>query len=162
VAALLALSALAFAQGPFTHDIRPGYGVTSIGWLSDYLPALRGSPGDTRVYFLESGAPGGTAVVLGGTHPNEIAGIMAAVILVEKATVQAGRLIVIPHANNAAFGYPDPRCPSCGPWVTFHFDGATRSFRYGLVSPTRHSRPRIQQCTSIRLASSSQERRCGT
>lgn len=131
IAVALLLFLPASAQAPAFHDIRPGYGLTHLGWLSDYLPALRGTPGDTRVYVLDSGMPGGTALVLGGTHGNEIAGVLAAVILVERAIPVQGRLIVIPHANNAVHGYPDPRCKSCSSWVIFHGpEGAKRAFRY--------------------------------
>lgn len=129
--AALLLTFAAVAQGPATHDIRPGYGVTHLAWLSDYFPPLRGTPGDTRVYVLDSGVPGGTAVVLGGTHGNEIAGVLAAIVLVEQALPVEGRLIVVPHANNAVHGYPDPRCPSCGPWVALPGpEGSSRLFRY--------------------------------
>ena len=87
---------------PFVHDVRPGPGVSSSRMLSTYLDGLAKTPGDTRVYLLEGKEPGGTAVVLGGTHGNEIAGIMAATVLVERARVAKGRLIVIPNANNSA------------------------------------------------------------
>ena len=40
-ALLLTLGAAAFAQEPILHDVRPGYGVTGIGWLSDYHAPLR-------------------------------------------------------------------------------------------------------------------------
>ncbi|MBL8966573.1 MAG: hypothetical protein JNG85_06135, partial [Spirochaetaceae bacterium] len=89
------------------HDVRPGAGVTSIGWLSDYLPALAGTPGDTRVYYLDSGQPGATVFVAGGTHTNEIAGVAAAVMLVERAKAERGRLIVVPYANDSASTYTE-------------------------------------------------------
>ena len=141
VAILLFSPFLGLAQGPVFHDIRPGYGVTDCIWLSDYLPALRGTPGDTRVYILDSGVPGGTALILGGTHGNEVAGIMAAVILVERARPLRGRLIVIPHANNANIDYPDPRCPQQPSLITFQGpDGLKRQFRCG----ARLTNPRYQ------------------
>jgi hypothetical protein len=89
------------------HDIRPGAGVTSVGWLSAYLPSLAGTPGDTKVYYLDSGVPGGTVFVSGGTHTNEIAGIAAAVLFIERAKPEKGRLIVIPYANNSASSWTD-------------------------------------------------------
>lgn len=142
LAVVLLLGLTSVAQSPITHDVRPGYGVTSIGWLSDYHSPLRGTPGDTRVYVLDSGVSGGTALVLGGTHGNEIAGVVAAVMLVERAIPTEGRLIVIPHANNAVHGYPDSRCPSCPSWVALNGpDGASRLFRYSprLTSPVHQS-----------------------
>jgi len=112
------------------HDIRPGEGVKSVGRLSDYLPALAGTPGDTKVYFLEGKEPGRTVFVAGGTHANEIAGIVAAAILVERARVRKGRLIVIPHANNSAIGYPDARRPG-PPSIFLATTTGKREFRYG-------------------------------
>ncbi len=112
------------------HDIRPGDGVTATRRLSEYLPSLEGTPGDTTVYVLEGKAPGATAVVLGGTHGNEIAGIMAAVVLVERARVTSGRLIVIPNANNSAVSYTDPLRP--GPeWIHVTTASGERKFKYG-------------------------------
>lgn len=143
---LLALPALAqpaaveLPRGPaMRHDVRPGEGVTATRRLSDYLPSLEGTPGDTAVYVLEGQAPGATAVVLGGTHGNEIAGIMAAVLLVERAQVARGRLIVIPHANNSAVSYADPQRP--GPeWIHVTTASGKRDFKYG----ARRTQPQHQ------------------
>ncbi|HYN43610.1 MAG TPA: succinylglutamate desuccinylase/aspartoacylase family protein [Thermoanaerobaculia bacterium] len=115
VAAALAvtgLSAREFRAMWRTDEIRPGAGVTHVGRLSDTLPTLAGTPGDTPVYTLAApagAAPGGTALVLGGTHADEPAGYLAAVALVETATVTAGRLIVIPRANASGFTYNVPQ-----------------------------------------------------
>ena len=112
------------------HDVRAGAGVTTDRRLSAYLPSLAGTPGDTAVYVFEGKEPGGTAVVLGGTHGNEIAGIMAATLLVERARVVRGRLIVIPHANNSAVSYTDPQRP--GPeWIDVTTASGERRFKYG-------------------------------
>ena len=99
------------AAPPRTHDIRPGPGVTTVKMLSAYAPTLANTPGDTTVYVLEGHEPGGTVFVAGGTHGNEIAGIMAAIVLVEHAAVLKGRLIVVPHANNSAITVVDPERP---------------------------------------------------
>jgi hypothetical protein len=80
-----------------------GPGVTAERQLSDWFPPLRGGPMDTPVYVLDSGGPGGTLVVLGGTHGDESAGYVAAVVLVEQARVTAGKVIVIPRANASGF-----------------------------------------------------------
>jgi len=89
--------------------IIPGAGVTEIRPLSTYFPGIKGSRGDTDVYILKGQNPGGTALVLGGIHPNEAAGHVAAVILVEKAVMQSGRLIVSPRANASGFTHNDPQ-----------------------------------------------------
>jgi predicted deacylase len=121
------------------HDIRPGPGVTSTKRLSDWAPALANTPGDTRVYILEGKEPGGTVFVAGGTHGNEIAGIMAAIVLVEHARVQQGRLIVIPHANNSAITDIDPERP--GPSsIVVATPAGDRTFRYG----SRRTKPSHQ------------------
>jgi hypothetical protein len=104
--AVTALSAREFRAMWRAGEIRPGPGVTRVGLLSDTLPVLAGTPGDTPVFTLEApagAAPGGTALVLGGTHGDEPAGYLAAVVLVETARVTAGRLIVIPRANASGF-----------------------------------------------------------
>ena len=98
---LLFVAALCIAD-PLFHDVRPGYGVTSIKWLSDYIPSLKRTPGDTRVYVMEGEKPGANVLLLGGTHTNEIAGVMAAIMFVERATITQGTLYVIPWANNSA------------------------------------------------------------
>jgi hypothetical protein len=76
--------------------------------LSDYFPAIRNSRADGAVYCFEGDAPGGTVVLLGGTHPNEVAGVMAANLLVENLKVARGRFIIIPRANHSAFTNTEP------------------------------------------------------
>jgi hypothetical protein len=82
------------------------------------------------VYVLEGREPGATIFVAGGTHGNEIAGIMAAVVLVERARVQKGRLIVVPHANNSAITDVDPERPG-PPFITLTTASGERRFLYG-------------------------------
>lgn len=90
-----------------------GPGVTRVVKLSAYLPSLKDTFFDTNVYFIEGGTEGGTVLLMGGTHSNEVAGVLAASIFVENAQVDAGTLIVIPNFNNsggrntrAGDGYP--------------------------------------------------------
>ncbi|BAS26296.1 succinylglutamate desuccinylase [Limnochorda pilosa] len=131
LAVLVGAGAAAAGPGPYvSHDIRPGAGVTRVGWLSEYHPALKGTPGDTRVYVLEGSEPGATVFVAGGTHGNEIAGAMAATVLVEKAVVTQGRLIVIPRANNSAATYAEIEYGDPGQiWLVT--PSGPRAFRYG-------------------------------
>lgn len=108
-----------------------GPGVTEVKWLSDYLPALKGTLGDTRVYIMEGEKPGGTFLVLGGTHADEPCGTTAALILVEHCKVAAGRVIVLPHTSNTGFthNYPQEAHPQ---FVSFTLpDGSQRTFRHG-------------------------------
>ncbi|MFO7693251.1 MAG: hypothetical protein R6V57_09230 [Vicinamibacterales bacterium] len=118
------------AGAPVVHDIRPGPGVTSTKMLSAYAPGLATTPGDTKVYLLEGREAGATVFVAGGTHGNEIAGVMAAVVLIERARVEKGRLIVVPHANNSAITDVDPERPG-PPAITLTTPSGERRFLYG-------------------------------
>ena len=86
----------------------PSPALTRTGMLSDYLPALKGSGGDTRIYEFAGDEPGATVLLLGGTHPNEPAGLMAATVVLENVSVHAGRLFVIPQACASGFTCTDP------------------------------------------------------
>ena len=128
---------------PASHDIRPGYGVSELRWLSDYLPALAGTPGDTQIYVMRGEAPGGTLLLLGGTHPSEIAGTMAATLLVERGEAAVGTVLIVPHTNNSAARANTPYLiesrgemvsiyPFEGSWISLTTEsGELRSFRYG-------------------------------
>ena len=99
--------------------------------LSDWFEDLRGTPGDTPVYIQEGEEPGGTVLVLGGTHANEPAGFIAAVVMLEQAKVTRGRLIIAPYANmmSRTHTFPQDAHPQ-----TFGFEtpaGTRREFRYG-------------------------------
>ena len=99
--------------------------------LSEYFDGIAGTPADTDIYIQEGTEPGGTMLILGGTHANEPAGVVAAVVLLERAAVTRGRLIIAPYANVMArtHTFPQDAHPQ-----TFHFEtpeGTTRTFRYG-------------------------------
>lgn len=102
-AGLAAWSGQEFAVIHRLDVLDPGPGVTRTGQLSDYLPSLRGGPGDTPVFELRGPNPGGTVLVLGGTHGDEPAGYLAALVLVEHCRVESGRLLVLPRANASGF-----------------------------------------------------------
>ncbi len=86
----------------------PSRFVTKTGMLSGYCPDIHGTYGDTPVYYFESGQPGATILLLGGTHPNESAGFIAAAVLVENVRLAKGRLIVVPQACASGFTATDP------------------------------------------------------
>ena len=90
------------------EPIYPGPGVTDSRLLSSYFPALANTPGETPVFILQGSEPGGTFVLLGGTHPQEVAGHVAATLVVENVRVKKGRLIVVPQANRSGFTYTEP------------------------------------------------------
>ncbi len=120
--------------------IIPGPGVTKVGKISDYFPDLKGTPGDTAVYFFDSGKPGATVSITAGVHPDEAAGFMTAVMLVENAVVTEGRMIVIPQANASSFthNYAQEAFPQFLHHKTK--DGSIRKFRGGSrqTNPIHH------------------------
>ncbi|MDR1826710.1 MAG: succinylglutamate desuccinylase/aspartoacylase family protein [Methylobacteriaceae bacterium] len=135
VSGLLVLTAV-LSYNNFTRQwkddlIIPSKHVTTVKWLSDYLPWLKGTRGDSRVFIIDSGVPGGTFGLLGGTHPDEQAGWMAAIILVEKLQLKSGKMVIIPHANNSAMthSFPQEATPQFIHIPTD--DGAVRVFRGG-------------------------------
>ena len=102
-AAVLAGSGASFyASRHLREPVVLGPGVTRVASLGEYGPAVSGTTNDCKIYFLEGRQPGGTLVVLGGTHPEEPAGRLAAWVLVENATVRQGRIIVVLSANRSA------------------------------------------------------------
>lgn len=112
------------------EPIYPGAGVTGTMMLSDFYPKLKGTHGDTEIYVLDSGKPGASMLVLGGTHPNEPSGFIAAVTLIENCVPEEGVLYVIPRTNNSAFTCTDPQEGSPMRF-TIETPGGERWFRYG-------------------------------
>ena len=114
IAFSIAALAIAISSGLIfrsMHEAEPiiaGPGVTTQSMLSVQEPSLAGSDGDTPVFELKGEKPGATMMILGGTHPQEIAGVMAAILMVENAKVTQGRIIVVPQANRSGFTHTDP------------------------------------------------------
>ena len=128
--ALIAAEIPAYLAQKQDEYIRQGHGVTAVRKLSAWFPGIRGTQGDTDVYLLDSGKPGASALILGGTHGNEPAGYLAAILIVENAVPQSGKLFVIPHANRSSITHTDyqeasPRL------LQFHGTSGLRTFRYG-------------------------------
>ena len=105
-------------------------GVTEVKKLGDYLEGVRGTVNDANLYFFESGVPGATMFVMGGTHPEEPASRLAAWLLAENAVMEEGRLIVVLSSNRSATtvtrvggAYP--------PDYTIETDWGERTFRLG-------------------------------
>jgi len=73
--------------------------VTRVKKLGDYFTGVKGTTNDANVYILEGVKPGGTILLMGGSHPEEPAGRLAAWIFAENAVLDQGRLIVIPTTN---------------------------------------------------------------
>ncbi len=119
-----------FRQMMTVEPIKKGPGVTAIKRLSDYFAGLKGTAGDTGVYLLDSGKPGGTVLVLGGTHSNEPSGYLSAILLIERAKPSAGRMIVIPFANASAITHTD-YAEGSPQKITLSTPTGPRTFRYG-------------------------------
>lgn len=130
VAGMTAYLGVIFRSQSEAEPIYAGPGVTEVQMLSAYFPDLKGSNGDTEIYVLDSGKPGASMLVLGGTHPNEPSGVVAAISLVEYCQPTEGVLYVIPRTNNSAFTCTDPQE---GAPLRYYIEteGGTRWFRFG-------------------------------
>ena len=113
------------AWGPF-HTAMP----VEERKLSDWAPGLLGTAGDTGVFILRGPEPGGTALVLGGTHADEPAGVVAAVLL-ETAQVRQDAYYHPRQPSAATHGLPQEGHPA---GFIRTADGERR-FRVGAGSP---------------------------
>jgi hypothetical protein len=91
------------------EPIFPSPGLTRQTRLSAYFPGLANTPGDTDVFIFDSGGPGANVLITGGTHPNEPAGFVSAVVVVETISVRSGKVVVVPRANASGFTANDPQ-----------------------------------------------------
>lgn len=158
----LAAAAIVYLAGQFlsmreVEPIYPGPGVTEIKMLSDWYPGLEGTAGDTEVYVLEGEQEGDSMLVLGGTHPNEPSGLVAAVLLIENAQPEAAPCTSSRGPTTA----PSPALtPRRGPHALYH-----RHPQRGALVPLRlpgHQphppvarpgdlRPRLLRTAAVRL-----------
>ena len=102
------IASLEFDKMHHPEALYPSKYITKMVMLSDYFDGIKGTNGDTEVYLFDSGVSGGTAMLGGGTHPNEAAGFLAPVVVLENIKVVRGRVFVIPRLNNSAFTCSDP------------------------------------------------------
>jgi hypothetical protein len=124
------VSGLQFMSMRTAEPVYPGPGLTRQRHLSDYFPALAGTPGDTDVYVFEGRDAGGNVLVTGGTHPNEPAGFVSAVLMAENLRVAKGKVIVIPRANASGFTCNDPQEANPQRFIVETGSGP-REFRFG-------------------------------
>jgi hypothetical protein len=106
--AVCAIASRDFLAARHDEPLYPSKALTAHKHLSDYFSAIKGRRADGDVFIFDSEVPGGTLVVLGGTHPNEAAGFLATDVLIENVSITRGRLIVIPRANHSAFTHTEP------------------------------------------------------
>jgi hypothetical protein len=130
-----ALVASALAGASFLSMRKPdlivsGPGVTEKKMLSEWFPGLKGTAGDTEVYILKGSDDGTSMLILGGTHPNEPSGHLAAILFIENVVPRTGTLYVIPRANASGFTANDPQ-EGAPQRFTIQTPNGPRVFSYG-------------------------------
>ncbi|MEF9940260.1 MAG: succinylglutamate desuccinylase [Clostridium sp.] len=133
LAAALAIATVAgmnFLSLKNLGEIKPGESVTETKMLSEYFDGIKGTNMDTPVYVLKGEKPGGSVLVLGGTHGNEPAGYMAAITFIETAKVDQGTVYVLPYTNHSGMTHNDPQEAS-PQYLHFQTKSGERKFRYG-------------------------------
>ena len=128
---LAALAGRDFLAQRAVEPLVPGPGMSAARRLSDWHSPLAGTRLDSEVWLFDSGVPGGSALVLGGAHPNEPAGYLAAVVLLENLRVTRGKVWVLPRANASAFTATEPQEGHPQGYVIPASDGSPRRFRLG-------------------------------
>lgn len=135
--AVCLITGRAFSQNQELDFVVPAPGF-EVKMLSDYFAELKDSKMDTPVYVQNGEEEGGSVMILGGTHPNEPSGYMSAILILENAKVQKGRLFILPFGNIS--GFTNTLAQEASPnRISFVLqDGSERSFRYGSrdTSPT--------------------------
>jgi predicted deacylase len=124
------LSGLKFLSMQKKEEVFPTEGLTSRKMLSSYFQSLKNTWGDTEIYIYEGQEKGGNLLIQGGAHPNEPAGFITAVLLIENIQVTKGKIIIIPRANNSGFTHSDPQEGNPQRY-SFETSVGRRSFRYG-------------------------------
>lgn len=84
-----------------TGIVSSGVGAVSAAETRRSYTIREGTEDETRVYVIDAGEPGPTAVVVGGIHGNEEAGYLAADD-VATWSIDKGKLVVIPRSNPVA------------------------------------------------------------
>lgn len=107
-----------------------GPSVVEVKQLSDWFDGVKGTNADTPVYVLKGDKPGGTMLVLGGTHGNEPSGYMSAFTFIENAVVEQGTVYVIPYANHSGMTHNDPGEGNLQ-YFTLQTRSGERTFRFG-------------------------------
>ena len=91
-----------YEQRHFKETVVVSDELTEVRWLSDYVPMLKGTYGDTPIFVFDSGVPGGSVLYCGGTHPYEPATSISAYVLMENIHVEKGVVYVIPQCSYSA------------------------------------------------------------
>ncbi len=118
------------AHRNYKETIVLGPGVTEVRKLSDWAPYIEGTTNDCNIYVLDSGVPGGTMLVIGGAHPEEPAGVLSAVTIVENVVPKVGKILVAVRANKSASTVTRPG-DAYPQFYTIPTDFGDRKFRMG-------------------------------
>ena len=76
--------------------------LTSRVSLGRYFDGVAGTRMDAPVYVFDSGVPGGSVLILAGTHAYEPASPLMAYVVLENISVTQGRVFVIPRGSMSA------------------------------------------------------------
>lgn len=99
--------------------------------FSKYSPKLEGTAGDSNIYIIDSNVPGPSVLIMGGTHPNEPAGQIAATLILENIEVTKGKVFIITEANKSAYTHSNPLDASTEYYTLTNKDGKERTFKFG-------------------------------
>ena len=99
---ILLIAAISFYRHRhFDEPVVAGPGVKKVLKLSEYFEGIKGSINDCNIYLFEGAEPGGTMLIMAGSHPEEPACRLAAWIMVENGFLDKGRLFVVLSANRS-------------------------------------------------------------
>jgi predicted deacylase len=100
---LAGFAGLSFYQSRrLKEPVVAGPSVATRATLGEYFAPLKGTANDANVFILEGAKPGGTILVLGGSHPEEPSARLTTWLLAENAVLEQGRIIVLNSANRSA------------------------------------------------------------
>jgi predicted deacylase len=108
LAVVFSLSTKIFLEARTQLPIYPSKGLTKIVKLSNYFAKLKNTDADSDIYIYDSGKPGATFLIFGGTHNDEPAGHLSAVTLIENIKVKSGRVFIVPKANQSGLTHTTP------------------------------------------------------
>lgn len=97
-----------FIESRQLFPIYPSAALTRIARLSEYFDGVRGTTADGEVYVFDSGMPGASMLILGGTHNDEPSGHVAAIAMIENLRVKKGRIFIVPRANPSGLTHTTP------------------------------------------------------
>lgn len=97
-----------FVESRQQFPIYPSADLTRIARLSEYFDGVRGTTADSEVYVFDSGMPGASMLIFGGTHNDEPSGHVAAVTMIENLRVKKGRIFIVPRANASGLTHTTP------------------------------------------------------